>query len=90
MKILPSQKKWSALVRVDAIDYEHATAYVVVPQHQQHHSDVPRFNIKINMTDLPPYIRHKIKKGSRLKAKVNIGAEKAEDLLFEDWQLLRA
>lgn len=74
----PDRRAWRSLVRVDHDDEQHV--FVVVPGWD------PDEVIRLRKSDVPPEILERIKAGARrFHALVNIGAERSEDLLFDDW-----
>ena len=80
----PVRRPWRALVRVEDIrktDQGSEFAYVVVPAWNS--NDV----VKLPANLIPPEILKKLSAGSRLHAKVNLGATGNEELYFEEWEL---
>jgi len=87
-KILPSREMWNALVRIENIDRETNTLNpdlnVVIPSWR------PQKGIRLMLRDLPEAIRSQVREGTRLSARVNIGAERHEDLFFKEWKVIKA
>jgi hypothetical protein len=75
---LPSRKPWRTLVRTDAIDERFV--YVVLSGWR------PDEVVRLLLRSLPSGVAAVIQQGKRIHAKVNIGAEKQEDLYFTDWE----
>lgn len=69
---------WRTLIRVAAVD-EHKCC-VLIPAWNT--SEI----ICIDISNIPEDIRPVLWPGKRLHAEVNIGAEKAEDLMFANWE----
>ncbi len=86
-KVLPSRKTWQSTVRIESIDvhtdYQNSILNVKIPEWDTTHG------IGILMSDIPCEISKQLKEGSRLKASVNTGAEKQEELFFKNWQLIK-
>jgi hypothetical protein len=78
----PSRRPWRTLVVVEDVDLEDGRqqAYVSVPAWNRHEV------IGLYLPDLPLLIRERIVSGALLHAAVNIGAEYAKELFFEDWE----
>lgn len=79
---LPGRKPWRSLVRVVDIRDEDKQKVVDVILPSWH----PKESVRFPASLLPVAFRKKLKPGLRLMAMVNIGAEKAEDLFFYDFQ----
>ncbi|MEQ1947243.1 MAG: hypothetical protein ABL995_08640 [Bryobacteraceae bacterium] len=80
----PVRRPWRALVRVEDIrktDQGSEYAYVVVPAWNSNEV------VKLPANLIPPEILKKLSAGSRLHAKVNLGAAGNEELFFEAWEL---
>ena len=76
---LPSRRPWRTLIRVD--DADNVFAYLIVPAWN------PQRVVRLLLSEIPTIIRQRIESGQeRFHAKVNIGAEQAEDLYFTDWE----
>ena len=79
----PVRRPWRALVRVEDIrktDQGSEFAYVVVPAWNSNEV------VKLPANLIPPEILKKLSAGSRLHAKVNLGAAGNEELFFEAWE----
>jgi CheY-like chemotaxis protein len=78
----PTRKLWRTLIRVEDRNDESVPhlIYVVVPGWSAAEA------IRLPMNLLPTAIQPNIKPGSRLFAKTNLGAEKQEDLFFQDFE----
>jgi hypothetical protein len=80
----PVRRPWRALVRVEDIrktDQGSEFAYVVVPAWNSNEV------VKLPANVIPPEILKNLSAGSRLHAKVNLGATGNEELFFEAWEL---
>jgi hypothetical protein len=80
----PVRRPWRALVRVEDIrktDQGSEFAFVVVPAWNS--NEVVRLPANL----IPPEILKNLSAGSRLHAKVNLGASGNEELFFEAWEL---
>jgi hypothetical protein len=80
----PVRRPWRALVRIEDIrktDQGSEYAYVVVPAWNSNEV------VKLPANLIPPEILKKLSAGSRLHAKVNLGASGNEELFFEAWEL---
>ena len=78
------RRPWRALVRVEDIrktDQGSEFAYVVVPAWNSNEV------VKLPAHLIPPEILKRLSAGSRLHAKVNLGAAGNEELFFEAWEL---
>jgi len=81
---LAVRRPWRALVRVEDIlktDQGSDFAYVVVPAWNSNEV------VKLPLNLIPPEILKNLSGGSRLHAKVNLGAAGNEELFFEEWEL---
>lgn len=74
----PSTRPHRALVRVERVIGAHA--WVIVPGFD------PRQGIRVALETIPEPVRSKLAPGVRVHARVNIGAESPEDLVFDDWE----
>lgn len=83
--ILPSRKGWKTLVRIESIDYDSN------PYNPYVNIVVPGWSVNTGVSvlknDFPENVRSNINEDMRLYATVNLGAERHEDLYFDDWQL---
>jgi hypothetical protein len=80
----PVRRPWRALIRIEDIrrtDGGSEFAFVVVPAWSSNEV------VKLPTTLIPPEILKKLGAGSRLHAKVNLGAAGNEELFFEEWEL---
>ena len=78
------RRPWRTLVRVEDIrkaDQGSEFVYVLVPAWNSNEV------VKLPAMLIPPDIIKKLGAGSRLHAKVNLGATGNEDLFFEEWEL---
>jgi hypothetical protein len=72
-------RMWRTLVRISRIEGE--LAVVIVPSWN---SDV---ELRVPMNTLPEEVQQSIRSGHvRVHARVNIGADLAEDLVFSHWE----
>lgn len=78
----PSRTPWRTLVRVEEIERDDNPRffYVIVPAWDQ------KSGLRLRFVDLPDHIRKVIEPGTRLHARVNIGAEDQDELYFQDWE----
>ena len=77
----PARRPWRTLVRVDDVSQDGNYCHVVVPAWNPHQA------IRLYFHDIPHDILPRLKtKGSRLHAKVNIGAVSFEDVYFDEWE----
>jgi CheY-like chemotaxis protein len=74
----PSRYPSRTLVRVEDVDQENA--YVVLPGWN------PQEVIRLTREAISSDVRSYLKAGARLHAKVNIGAERQDELYFEQWE----
>lgn len=72
------QRPWRTLVRVVSVDAQ--TASVVLPAWNS--AEV----VAVPVGSIPPEIVQNFAQGFRCHARVNIGAERKEDLVFSDWE----
>lgn len=73
-----NRKSWRTLVRVEDID--NGFFYVVVPAWDQNQV------IRIYKQDVPKTIRENIVVPSRYHVRVNVGAERHQDIYFDQWE----
>ena len=72
-------KLWRTVVRVEK--YDKKICGVIVPGWDYRHL------IELRVIDIPIEIVRQIEKGhSRFVAKVNVGAEKLEDIMIDEWE----
>lgn len=77
----PHRRPWRNQVRVvDVGDKDRGVFYVTVPGWRGDE------RIGVLRADVPPGVRARLVEGYRLHAKVNIGAESADELFFQDWE----
>ena len=77
--VLPSQRLWRTLIRVE--HFNDSFAYFKIWAYDT------RATIEIPLSDLPEGIKKRIEAYQiHFHARVNIGAEKDADLRFEDWE----
>lgn len=67
------------LLRVTTLTKDHVEFIV----HGWHGWETP---VRLPLTNIPEEIRSLLHEGKRLHAKVNTGAELAEQLVFEEWE----
>jgi len=79
-ELQPERRPWRTLVRVVEVYEDEGRAYVEIPAWPL--SEI----ITLRLPDIPVPIRQLMAAGSRCHAKVNIGAERSEDLYFLDWE----
>jgi len=73
---------WRSLIRINSIDDTKESCYVVVPGWN------PFKTIRLWFAGLPENIVSKVLSGQdRFHARINIGVENYEDLIFIDWEL---
>ena len=80
----PVRRPWRAMIRIEDIrqtDGGSEFAFVVVPAWSSNQV------VRLPTTLIPPEILKKLGAGSRLHAKVNLGAVGNEELFFEAWEL---
>jgi hypothetical protein len=78
------RRPWRTLIRVEDVretDQGSAFVYVVVPAWNSNEV------VKLPAMLIPPEVFQKLGAGSRLHAKVNLGAVGNEELFFEEWEL---
>ena len=78
--IHPARRPWRALVRVSDTPEEANYCHVVVPAWN---ADM---EIRLYVRDIPEDIAPCMTVGSRLHAKVNIGASSSKDVYFDEWE----
>jgi len=80
--VQPNRRLWRTLVRIEAVGQDAGTHFflAVVPGWDSSRS------IRLSFQEVPEHIRAHLKPGTRLHARVNIGAETLEELYFEDWE----
>ena len=78
--IHPARQPWRTLVRVSGAPEEADYCHVVVPAWNADKE------IRLYVRDLPAEIAPCMTAGSRLHAKVNIGADSSEDVYFDEWE----
>ena len=71
-------RTWRTLVRV--VEVKNGMVVMVVPGWNH------KYPIVFSPTELPNEIVAVAKEGRRFHARVNLGAEKREDLVFTDWE----
>jgi len=74
----PSRYPSRTLVRVEAVDQDNV--YVVLPGWN------PQEVIRLTRAAIGPDVRSYIEAGARLHARVNIGAERQDELYFDQWE----
>lgn len=80
--LTPQEKRmWQTLVRVDALS-EDGRLLVVIPGWN------PGLQVEIPLKDVPIHVSARMQPGFRCVAHVNIGVERVEDLIIEDWDLI--
>ncbi len=79
-QVASSRRPWRTLVRVNDVDPDRGDFYVVIPGW-----DV-RAKIRLDLDSVGQDIKCLVKPGKRFHAKVNIGAQLAEDLYFDEWE----
>lgn len=80
----PVRRPWRALIRIEDVrktDGGSQFVKVVVPAWNSNEV------VRLSASMIPPDIFKKLEAGSRLHAKVNLGAAENEDLFFEEWEL---
>jgi hypothetical protein len=80
----PVRRPWRTLIRIEQLrqaDGGNGLAFVVIPAWSSNEV------VKLPITLIPPEILKKLGEGSRLHAKVNLGAVSNEELFFEDWEI---
>lgn len=78
--VAPSRRPTRTLVRVNDIDSDRGFFYVVVPGW-----DV-RAKVRLDLNNVPPEIKNMVEPDKRFHAQVNIGAQSAHDLYFDEWE----
>jgi hypothetical protein len=74
----PERVAWRTLIRIE--DVVDNNIFIFIPGWNY------EVSISLNKQDLPRDIRNIIKADMRVHAKVNVGAERSEDLFFKDWE----
>jgi len=86
-EMLATRRPWRAVVRVETINTEYGEANWVL------NVKIPEWDtsagVEILRGDLPTQISSQIREGTRLRAFVNTGAEREEDLYFKHWEILK-
>ena len=80
MTIPATKRLWRSLVRVMARDPRQPLAYVTIPGWN------PGQVVELELSRVPQKLRPRFKAGARLHARVNVGAERADDLMFAEWE----
>jgi len=80
-RVAPSRRPWRTLVRVYDIDLDRGFFYVIVPGWDA------RTKIRLDLDNVPEHIRKLVNPEKRFHAQVNIGAQSAHDLYFDDWEI---
>lgn len=75
-----SRKPWRTLIRVEDVDNDNGFFYVVIPAWDQNQV------IRILKKDVPKYIQERLVEASRFHARVNIGANRHQDIYFYEWE----
>ena len=83
LKSSPTKRLYHSIIRVEDIRNENGNRVIdaVIINWNPHQI------VHIPMSLLPIDLQEKLNQNSRLLAKVNVGASKAEDLIFEDFKL---
>ena len=76
----PTRRPWRTLVRIEELDDERNSVYMVVPAWNVHRK------IRINRDDLPIHVIETLQADRRYHAEVNTGAEEHEELFFDEWE----
>jgi CheY-like chemotaxis protein len=76
----PSRKPWRTLVRIEEAFSDQDYCYVVIPGWN------PEQKIRLLLEDLPAKLRQNPEAGTRVHALVNIGAQKPEEIYFDEWE----
>ena len=76
----PTRKPWRTLVRIEELDDERNSVYVVVPAWNVHKK------VRINRDDIPLHVSNTLTENSRYHVQVNTGAEGHEELFFDEWE----
>lgn len=71
-------KLWRTLIRVERVAGREV--HVVLPGWDS------KQVVKVKLSQIPEPIKSSLKEGKRLHARVNIGADKATELSFSDWE----
>lgn len=78
--IHPARQPWRTLVRVHDAPTDAGYCHVVVPAWNADQE------IRLYLHDIPEEILPRMTAGSRLHAKVNIGAGSSEEVYFDEWE----
>jgi len=83
LKSSPTKKLYTSIIRIEDIRNEDGNGVIdaVIINWNPHQV------VRIPMSLLPAALQEKINQDTRLLAKVNVGASKAEDLIFKDFKL---
>lgn len=76
----PHREPWRAQVYVAEVDEERRHFWVELPAWEQ------KVRVRLRIRDLPRDLCESLRSDSRLFAKVNLGAERIEDLYFWEWE----
>ncbi len=80
-KIPPSRRPWRTLVHVYDVDRERGFVHIFLPGWDPHRG------LRLRIKDIPEDVQPHLEDDYRLCAHVNIGAERAEDLFFDRWEI---
>jgi CheY-like chemotaxis protein len=80
---LPIRKPWRALIRVEDVRGTQGVPFVYVIIPSWNTQEVVRLPNNVFPNELIP----SLKPGTRIHAKVNLGAENQEQLFFEEWEV---
>jgi len=75
----PERVAWRTLIRVD--DVVDNNVFIFIPGWDY------QVSLSLNKLDLPKNIQDIIKPDMRIHAKVNVGAERQDELYFKDWEI---
>lgn len=78
-----SRRPWRTLARVESVEETNPNnpfAYIILPAWD------PDEVIRLPLSTIPDNISRQLVEGKRLHVKANIGAERHEELYFEDWE----
>ena len=77
-----SERMWRTPVWIESVNRAGGYMYVTVPAH------FPRIAFFIPLSSIPEAVRNSVElmTGTPLYARVNIGAERACDVQFTDWE----
>ena len=73
----PTRKSWRTLVRVEENDHESRVVYVVIPSWDS------QKKVRIDHASFPKKMLEEVQPDYRFLAKVNVGAERHQDLFFD-------